>query len=264
MNAYREKIWLIANLAKRQFLQRYHGSFLGILWPFLAAGLQLAIYAFIFSVILNARWEQAGIAAAQEPLPFWLVMSAGMVMYFFVAELIGAAPGLVVSVPNYVKKIKFPLAVLPFVNLLVGTATACVFLLILAVAISVAGSFHWWILLTPLAFFQAALWCLGFSWILGAAGVFIRDLQQMVPFILQLLMFLTPIFYPASAVPAHFRIVIACNPLAFLVDTFRNLALWGQPPHWGLFFAWTAGAAAFAYVGYLIFQRLRGAFADVM
>ena len=264
MSHYKEQLWLIFNLAKRQFLQRYQGSFLGILWPFLSAGLQIAIYAFVFSVVMKAKWSQVGIAAEQNELPFWLVMFSGMTVYLFCSELIGAAPSMVISVPNYVKKIKFPLAVLPVVNLLVGITTAFMFLLILAFCVATVGTLHWSILLTPLVFFQAALWCLGISWLLGAAGVFIRDLQQAVPFILQLLLFTTPILYPASAVPEKFHIVIACNPMAFLVNTFRDLILWGKLPHWGVFAAWTLAAALCSYVGYQVFQRLRTSFADVM
>lgn len=264
MRQYKDKCWLIVNLAQRQFLQRYQGSFLGMLWPLLAAGLQLTIYAFVFSVVLKAKWQQSGIEVGQEGLPFWLVMFSGMTLYFFCNELIASAPAMVTSVPNYVKKVKFPLAVLPIVNLLVAITTAGMFMLILAGAVAMVGNLHWWILLTPLVFLQAALWCLGFSWLLGAAGVFIRDLQHIVPFMLQLLLFATPIFYPPSAVPEHFQFVLRCNPLAFMVDTFRNLALWGVPPQWGPFAAWTAGSALCAYVGYRIFQRLRRAFADVM
>lgn len=264
MVTYKEKSWLITNLALRQFLQRYQGSFLGILWPFLAAAIQMAIYAFIFSVVFKAKWQQVGIGVPQEDLPFWLVMFAGMTVYFFCSEMIGAAPGMITAVPNYVKKIKFPLATLPFVNLLVSCTTACVFLLILAIAITAAGSFHWHILLAPLVFIQAAFWCLGLSWMLAAAGVFVRDLQHVVPFMLQILLFLTPIFYPASAVPGKLRLIFQINPLAFLVETFRNLALWGISPSWGAFAAWTAASILFAYVGLRIFQHLRNAFADVL
>ena len=264
MSVYKEKIWLVTNLARRQFLQRYQGSFLGVVWPFLAAAIQMGIYAFVFSVVFQARWRQAGIDDVQEVLPFWLVMFAGMTLYFFVSENIGAAPSMITSVPNYVKKIKFPLAVLPFVNLLVSVTTACVFLIILAIANAIVGTFHWHIFLVPLVFLQAALWCLGASWILGAAGVFVRDLQQVIPFLLQILLFTTPIFYPPHAVPEAFQFVIRINPLAFLVDTLRNLVLWGVSPSWNVFGAWTLIAAVFACAGFLMFRRLRNAFADVL
>jgi lipopolysaccharide transport system permease protein len=264
MAIYREKIWLIVNLTTRQFLQRYRGSFLGVLWPFFAAVIQMAIYAFIFSVILQIKWDQAGISGAQGDLPFWLVMFTGMIVYFFFSEMIGAAPGMITSVPNYVKKIKFPLAVLPIVNLLVSAVTTCVFLVILTVAILAAGTFHWHILFAPLVFMQAALWCLGLSWMLAAAGVFVRDLQQAAPFLLQCMLFLSPIFYPASAVPEKFSMVVHLNPLAFLVETFRNLVLWGVCPSWGIFTVWTGFSVLFAYAGFLLFRRLRSAFADVL
>ena len=264
MGPYKEKLWLVANLALRQFLQRYQGSFLGILWPFLSAAIQMTIYAFIFSVVLKTKWQQAGINGPQEDLPFWLVMFAGMIVYFFCSEMIGVAPTMITSVPSYVKKIKFPLGVLPFVNLMVSLTTSCVFLVFLLIAIAAVGTCHWHILLTPLVFMQAAFWCLGLSWILGAAGVFIRDLQQAVPFLLQIMLFVTPIFYPATAIPEKFRIFVQLNPLAFLVDTFRNLALWGAAPSWKLFCAWTAASALFAYAGLLLFRRLRNTFADVL
>ena len=264
MNVYKEKIWIIANLALRQFLQRYRGSFLGALWPFFAAAIQMSIYAFIFSVILKARWQQAGISAESEVLPFWLVMFTGMTVYFFWSENIAAAPGMITSVPNYVKKIKFPLAVLPIVQLLVSITTACVFLVILSAAIAITGSFHWHILLAPLVFMQSALWCLGLSWMMASAGVFVRDLQQLVPFMLEILLFLTPIFYPISAVPARLIVLVKINPLAYLVETFRNLALWGIFPSWKIFGAWSAVSVLFAMAGFFMFRRLRSAFADVL
>jgi lipopolysaccharide transport system permease protein len=264
MESYKQKLWLLANLALRQFLQRYQGSFFGVLWPFLAAAIQMTIYAFVFSVVFRARWQQAGISGDQVEMPFWLIMFAGMTLYFFFSENIAVAPGMIISVPNYVKKIKFPLAILPIANLLVSITTSCVFLIILAFATVLTGNFHLHILLAPLVFMQAAFWCIGLTWMLSAAGVFVRDLQQAMPFVLQLLLFATPIFYPASAVPEAFRIIIRVNPLAYLVETLRNLALWGVTPSWGVFAAWTAASALFACVGFLVFRRLRNAFADVL
>ena len=264
MNQYKEKLWLVAALSRRQFSQRYQGSFLGLLWPFLAAAIQITIYAFIFSVILKTKWQQAGISAPQEELPFWIVMFAGMTVYFFFSDNISAAPGMIISVPNYVKKIKFPLAVLPIVNLLVSITTSCVFLVVLVTAVAMIGTLHWHIILVPLVFIQAAFWCLGLSWTLSAAGVFVRDLQQAVPFLIQIMLFLTPIFYPASAAPKAFRVFIMINPLAFLVETFRNLALWGTMPSWEVFSAWTAASILFAYAGFMLFRRLRSTFADVL
>ena len=260
----KQKLWLIINLAQRQFLARYRGSFFGVLWPFLTAAIQMSIYAFIFSVVFNARFQQIGITGQQVDLPFWLVMFAGMTVYFFCSEIIAASPTMITSVPNYVKKIRFPLAVLPVVQLLVSIITACIFLLILAVSTAVVGTFQWHILFVPLVFMQAALWCLGLSWMMAAAGVFVRDLQHVTPFMLQIMLFLTPIFYPPSAVPERLRVFVQLNPLAFLVETLRNLALWGTFPSWRIFGVWTLVAALFAYAGFRVFQHLRDAFADVM
>ena len=264
ITTYKEKFWLIYNLALRQFLQRYRGSFFGVLWPFLAAAIQMAIYAFIFTMIFGGSWHQGGTVSVNDNLPVWVIRFAGMIIYFFCSEIIGAAPTMVLSVPNYVKKVRFPLVVLPVVQVLVSITTTIVFIIVLITVLAFTGTIQWQIILTPLLIIQASFWCLGLSWILSSVGVFIRDLQQLVPFFLQIMLFLTPILYPISTVRENWQIFVIINPLAFIIDTFRNLALWGIMPSWGTFTAWTAGSVLFAWLGLFIFQRLRNSFADVM
>lgn len=260
----RETFWLIWTLSVRQYRQRYQGSLLGPLWPFLYTLAMLGLYSLVFSVILKVKWAQAGIEPGVMDIPFWVILFSGQVIFFFVSEMLIAGPSLVLSVPNYVKKICFPIEILPAVTLLVSLFNLGVnMLLLMGAAIYFAG-LQWTAVFVPLIVVQACLWCLGIGWFLGAIGVFFRDLQQVMPVVSQMLFFATPIVYPLEAVPQKYRFLLEYNPIAVLIENLRGLILWGRAPDWLAFSLWTLGAVIFAWCGYWVFQRLRQTFADVM
>lgn len=259
-------VWLVLGLALREYRQRYQGSLLGPLWPFLYTCAMVALYSFAFSVVLKVKWDQAGISAGggiADP-PFWLVLMAGQMLYFLVAEILLKSPTLITAVPNYVKKIIFPLETLSVVSLLVALVNAFITFAVMLTLSWIFVGFSWHILLAPLVFASLACWCLGLGWLLGSIGVYFRDLQQVMPLFSQMLLFATPVFYPLSAIPEAYRGYLNFNPLTPHITALRDILLWHQlPEFWPLTLTAMAGVL-FAVFGYVVFQKLRDSFADVL
>ncbi len=252
---------LIFQFAKRDVLGRYQGSYLGIGWTFLTPLLMLAIYTFVFSVVFQVRWGpgQGG------RLEFALILFCGLVVFNVVAECVTRAPGLIVGNVNYVKKVVFPLEILPVAVLVSALVHAVVSLLVLLLGLGLLlGVLHWTIIFVPVVFLPLALFCLGFGWFLASLGVYIRDAGHVVGVLIQILMFLSPIFYPVSAVPEWIRSIYWMNPLASLIESMRAVVMWGDLPGWDTMGLMTGLALSMAMLGYAWFERTRGGFADVL
>lgn len=262
--SFRQRCWFIYSLSLRNFKQRYKNSLLGILWPFLYMFAMLALYSTIFTFILKIRWQQNGINFTEQQVPFWLILFTGQILYMVAAEILTTSPSLIINVPNYVKKIIFPLELLPFVNLGVTIFILFINIGILIACAAFVGCLSWTVFFLPIILFQLMLWCLGIGWLFGALGVFFRDLQQITQLLSQILMFATPIFYSMDIVPEKLKFVFYFNPLVNMVETMRDILLWGKMPDWGTSGLWTALAALFAWISFSIFQRLRKIFADVL
>lgn len=262
--SWSQKIWLFGQLTRREVVQRYQGTALGALWPLLMAVASLLLYTFVFSVVLQVRWPVPGTDAAR-PFEFALILYAGMVPYLVCAEMINRSPGLVLAVPNYVKKVPFPLGILPLVVLASSLLQSAISVVLIAILAAVAwGTLSWAILFLPLVYLPLVLLCLAIGWAASALGVFFRDIAQVAPLAAQLLLFGTPIFYPPDLVPEPFDTVLALNPLTTVVEGFRAVILFGTAPDWGAWAAVSLAFAALAVLAYWLFQRLRPAFADLM
>jgi lipopolysaccharide transport system permease protein len=249
--------YLLGQLIKRDVLLRYRGAF-GMLWIFLSPLILLAMYALVFGAILQTRWPQE-----DSHLPFWVPLYAGFFIFNIFAETISRAPTSVRAYPNFVKKIVFPVHILPTVAM--GAALVhggFNFLLLIAVLIW-AGAAHGEIVLLPLLLLPILLLALGVSWIVAAWGVFIKDMTQVVPLLVQMLLFLSPVLYPVNAVPQLLRPIYRFNPLAVVIDACRA-TLTGRSiewSEWGVVLAFGAGVFV---LGYAFFQRHREEFADVL
>ena len=254
---------LTARLIGQEVVQRYRGSYLGIVWSLITPILMLAVYAFVFSVVFQARWGAPG--GSPQTGEFALTLFAGLIPFGVFSEVVNRAPSLVLAVPNYVKKVVFPLEILP----VVAVGSAVVHSLISA-AILLAGSLVFQggvsptVLLLPLAYLPLIFLTLGLSWFLASLGVYVRDIGHAIGVVTQVLFFVSPIFYPVSAVPERFRAVLYANPLTEIIAGFRRTTLWGEPLAWGSWGALTLGTAAVALVGYAWFMQTRKGFADVM
>lgn len=252
---------LILRLAKREVDARYRGSMLGIVWAVLNPLLMLVVYTFVFTTVFQARWGGAGETSGE----FALLLFSGMILFNIFSECVTRAPGLLLENVSYIKKVVFPLEILPLVGLAVALFNAALGFLILAVFhLAVLGLPPATALLLPLMLAPLCLTTLGICWFLASAGVFLRDIRQIVGVVVTVLMFLSPIFYPISSLPERFRTVIHLNPLTPILEQSKDLLFWGRippPQDWAL--ATLAGWAC-AWLGYLWFMKTRRGFADVV
>lgn len=257
-----QQFWLGLILTRRELSQRYRGTALGVLWPFLYAGLLLAMFTFVFSLVLKVRWSLDGNARPNEGA---LMIFAGMVPYLFLAEVLTRSTTCITSVPNFVKKVRFPLALLP--GVVVSSAATLAFvntLMLLGAVLILWHDLSATALLLPLLFVPLTLLALGLAFFFSALGVFFRDLSQASPLMAQLLMFLAPVCYPMSIIPPVFANAIRWNPLTWFVTTYRDLALDGHVPSLTEWSMQTILCFAFALIGFVFFIRTRRSFADLL
>ncbi|TRW92220.1 ABC transporter permease [Candidatus Methylobacter oryzae] len=248
-------------MVKREVIGRYRGSFLGLLWSFVNPVLMLTIYTFVFGFVFKARWGQDN----TDKYEFALVLFTGLIVFNLFSECISRAPGLILANVNYVKKVIFPLEVLPWVALGSALFHAGISLGVLFVFLAVLGhDFSWTMLWLPMILLPFALLIMGLSWLLASVGVFIRDVGQIVGMALTVLMFMSPIFYPLSALPDSVSHYLFLNPLTLVVDQVRNILIWGQQPHWSYLAVYTAISIFIAWFGLLWFEKTRKGFADVL
>lgn len=256
---------LIAKLVKREVIGRYRGSMLGVLWSFFHPVLMLAVYTFVFSIVFKARWSVSPGDGPESRAAFALILFAGLLVYNLFAECVNRAPTLILQNANYVKRVVFPLEILPIVALGSALFHALVSLAVwLVFDVAAFGWPHASILLLPLVMLPLVLFTLGLAWTLASLGVFLRDIAQIVGVATSTLVFLTPIFYPVSALPVAYRGWIYANPLTLLVEQARDVMIWGKLPDWGVWCVMCAVGGAVACLGFAWFQKTRKGFADVL
>ncbi|MGZ8069431.1 ABC transporter permease [Aeromonas salmonicida] len=252
---------LIHASAKREVLGRYRGSTMGLFWSFLNPLFMLTIYTFVFSEVFKARWGTVNESKAE----FALILFAGLIIFNLFAECINRAPGLILGNPNYVKKVVFPLEILPFVNLCSATYHATLSLLVWFVAyIILIGTPHWTALMLPVVIIPFMFFIMGLSWILASLGVFLRDVSQFIGLITTALMFMSPIFYPMSSIPEKYRDFLLLNPLTQVIESARDVLYWNKLPDPILLLSYWLVAMLFAWLGFAWFQKTRKGFADVL
>ncbi len=250
--------YLLGQLIKRDVLLRYRGAMFGVAWIFLSPLLMLAIFAFIFGQIFQTRWPQQ-----DTGIPFWLLLYSGLITFNIFADTVSRAPTSVRGYPSFVKKIIFPVNILPVVPLGAALVHGGFNFLILTGALAWTGHLHIGILLFPLLIAPVILLALGLSWFLSAWGVFIKDMTQIVPVFVQMLLVLSPVFYPLGVVPEMLRPIYLYNPLGAVIETCRSAVIgqsieWGT---WGMAFGFCVGISI---LGYAFFQYSRDEFADAL
>ena len=250
--------YLLGQLIRRDVLLRYRGAMFGVLWIFLSPLFMLAIFAFVFGQIFQARWPQQG-----SGLPFWLLLYAGLIAFNIFAETVSRAPTAVRSYASFVKKIIFPVHILPVVPLGAALVHGAFIFLILVVVLAWVGGLHVQVFLFPLLMLPVLLLALGLSWFVAAWGVFIKDMSQIVPMFVQMLMFMSPVFYPASAVPTALRPFYQYNPVGVVIESTRSVFT-GQAIEWRAWGITLVGCLAGAMLGYAFFQHSREEFADAL
>ena len=252
---------LIYASSKREVIGRYQGSFLGLLWSFFNPIIMLVVYTFIFSEVFKVRWSVSG----ESKTEFAMLLFAGLIVFNLFAECVNRAPNLIVSTPNYVKKVVFPLEILPIVSLLSSLYHAIISLGVwLAAYILMFGLPHATVFLLPLVILPIVLLVMGLSWALASLGVFLRDISQLIGVITAVLMFLSPIFYQVNAFPKEFRHWLYFNPLTPVIEQTRDVLYWGKNPDISSLGGCCLVSFIIAWLGFALFQKTRKGFADVL
>ena len=253
---------LIVQMTKREVVGRYKGSVMGLAWSFFNPVFMLTVYTFVFSVVFKARW---GVGGEESKTQFALVLFVGMIVHGLFAEVLNRAPGLILSNVNYVKKVVFPLEILPAVSIGAALFHSLISLGVLLIAfVLFNGYLHWTAILAPLVVLPLVILTLGLAWMLASLGVFLRDVGQTIGIITMVMMFLAPVFYPVTALPEEFRPWLMANPLTFIIEQAREVLIWGHVPDWTGLGTYTVVAIAIAWAGYAWFQKTRKGFADVL
>lgn len=261
VNSFWRNRSLITALVQREVIGRYRGSFMGILWSFFNPVFMLVVYTFVFSVVFKARWS----GGSDSKTEFALILFAGLIVFNFFAECFNRSPTLILSNANYVKKVVFPLEILPWIT--VGSAlfhmviSLTVWLLAYLILFGVP---HLTVLLFPLIILPLLLMIMGLTWALASLGVYLRDVAQFIGILTTVLMFLSPIFYPASALPEKYQHLLMLNPLTPAIEYARDILFWGKLPDFTVLGIYFAGSALIAWLGFAWFQKTRKGFADVI
>jgi len=252
---------LIYNLVKRDVVGRYRGSVMGLLWSFFNPVLMLAVYTFVFSVVFKARWT----GGSDSKTEFALVLFAGLMVFNLFSECVNRAPSLILSNVNYVKKVIFPLEILPIVAF---GSTAFHFIISLFVWLLFYLAFFGippvTIIQLPLVMIPLVLMTLGLAWLLASLGVYMRDVAQIIGVMTTVLMFLSPIFYPISALPEEYQSFMQISPLTNVIEQAREVMIWGKGIDWVDWSEQLLISAMVAWLGFVWFQKTRKGFSDVL
>ncbi len=252
---------LTAQLAWRDILGRYRGANFGLFWSLIGPLMMLAIYALAFGHILGSRWVRPEGEAAN----FAIVLFIGIIVHGFFAECVSRAPSLMQGNANYVKKVIFPLPVLPWAVVWSALFHMAMNLLVFVLLAGlVYGVFSWYIVLLPVVLAPLVMLTIAATWVISALGVYLRDIGQAVPVVVTGMFFLSSAIIPVESVPEQYRLVFHLNPLTFFIDQARNVALWQVLPDWQGLAAYAVGGLVAMYLAYGWFKLTSRGFADVL
>ncbi len=259
---HRELLW---QFTLRNIEVRHKGSHLGLFWSFLNPLLLLGLYVFVFGYVFGGRF---GVLANETRIEYALGLFIGLAVFQLIAEVIGVSPTIIVSQPNFVKKVVFPLEILPVAGVGASIFHFLISVVLVTLGIALAGpGLSWSALWLPVIIFPFVLFILGVAWLAASVGVFFRDIGQAAQFLAQVIMFASAVFYPASRIQEASPIawlILRLNPVLVAVEESRNVLLWNLPlNHRHLLYLYCCGLAGF-WAGHAVFARLKPAFADVL
>jgi lipopolysaccharide transport system permease protein len=257
---------LIWQMSKRDVMGRYKGSLMGLMWSFLNPLLMLLVYTFFFAVVFKSKWGTPAVAGTEETKThFATILFAGMIVHSLFAEVLNRAPTLILSNINYVKKVVFPLEILPIISLVSAIFHALISLsVLLCVYATFNGFLNWTVVFIPVVFLPLIILIIGLAWILASLGVYARDVGQTIGIAMTVMMFLSPVFYPISSLPEFMRPWMLANPLTFIIEQARAVIIWGQIPHFRGLLVYSLVSTTVAWLGFVWFQKTRKGFADVL
>ncbi len=253
---------LINQLVRREVIGRYRGSVLGVAWSFFNPVLMLLVYTFVFSFVFKNRW---GGNVGDSHANFAVILFVGLIVHGLFAEVANRAPALILSNVSYVKRVVFPLEVLPWVVMGSALFHALISLIVLILAqLLISHELSWTMILFPIILAPLVLSIMGIAWFLSAIGVYVRDVGQTIGIVTTVMLFLAPIFYPISVLPNRLQVLFYLNPITFVIEEGRKVLLFGHLPNWWGWLLYTAVSIGVAVAGFWWFQKTRKGFADVV
>jgi lipopolysaccharide transport system permease protein len=264
LTSLRSNAPLLVRMIRRDVSARYSGSAFGVLWSFITPLLMLAVYTFVFGIIFKARFGAAP-AADDNTATFAVTLFSGLILHQLLGDIITRAPSIILHHTNYVKKVLFPLEILPV--MVCGSALFhfCMNLAVLLVALLIMQHhLPLTALYAPLIVLPLLLMLLGAAYVLASLGVYLRDIGQIMGLVSTLLLFLSPIFYPAASLPEDFRHLLYLNPLTYVIEMMRGALLYGTAPNTRTLGIAISLSIAIAYLGFVWFQKTRKGFADIL
>jgi lipopolysaccharide transport system permease protein len=253
---------LLNQLARRNIETRYKGTLIGLVWMVVTPLVMLAVYTFVFGIVFKMRW---GAVFGNSNTAFALILFCGMAVFNIFSESVNGSIGIVTGNPNYVKKVVFPLELLPVSAVLSGCFFGLVWIGILFLAtVLFLHRFSPVAVCLPLIFLPLLLLSCGIAWLVASLGVFFRDLAHVIGVALQALFFLTPIFYSVEMVPESFKPILLVNPLTWIVQSARQVLMYEQWPDWSALAIVTLLSVVVFQLGYFWFMKTKRGFADVL
>ncbi len=252
---------LTVELARRDILGRYRGASFGLLWSLISPFMMLMIYTFAFGTVMGGRWPQVEAGDTS----FAIILFAALMVHGFFSECLVKSPSLVTANPNFVKRVIFPIDILPWplvMSALFHTGTTLA--VFLALRLVMDGQVAWTTVFFPLVMLPLVMLCLAMSWFLAALGVYLRDINQVTPLLSLAMLFLSTAMMPLSSVPESYRWVFMLNPLSFIIDQARAVLLWGDLPDWQGLGIYLLVAMVLLYAARYFFATTRRGFADVL
>ena len=254
---------LLKQLVKRLISAKYQGSALGIIWSIIHPLMMLVIYTYVFSVVFKARWDEALNDASKGS--FAVIIFCGMTVYSIFSDSITLAANQILNNPNYVKKVVFPLLLLPVSQVLACFIQGAIWVFLLFIgAVFIHGNLSWHMLLLPVIWMPLFLFTLGIACFVSSLSVYCRDTPYVLQVILQVLFFITPIFYPISKVPQNLQIILQVNPLTLMIEETRKVFLYAQMPDWSFFGITLLVGVTVFILGFAWFNKTQKGFADVL
>lgn len=253
---------LIVQMTKREVVGRYKGSMLGLIWSFFNPLMMLAIYTFVFSFVFKARW---GIDVNESKTDFAIILFVGLIVHGLFAECINRAPSLIISNVNYVKKVIFPVEILPLVAFGSAFFHAIISLVVLFLAqVIFLQHIPATAILLPVVLLPLVLGTLGLAWFLASIGVYLRDIKEVTGMFTTIMLFVSAVFFPLTTLPERYQFWLALNPLAFLVEAARKVLIFGELPDKTMWTVNLVMGLLLAWAGFVWFQKTRKGFADVL
>ncbi len=262
LKVFTQHRYLLWQFTKRQIEQRHRGSALGMVWSILQPLLMIGIYTIVFGLIFKGRYKGV---EDQSTMDYALGIFLSITIFQTIAEVISSSVNAVISQPNLVKKVVFPLEILPLANLGAAFYQFGISLLLVLIGVATVGQgFTLHSLLFLITLLPVIPIALGTALLLSALGVFLRDIQHAAGPLCMVLMYASAVFYSANMIPPAIWTYLKFNPIIHIVEQARAVLLWHEPLHWsGLAYSFTFGLLLYA-LGLFTFKKLKPAFADVI